>query len=245
MSGFFFGPPDRQLFGYHHVPRGAARGAVVLCAPWGWEYDFSHRALLVLAKRLAAGGSHVLRFDYTGTGDSWGETTEADLLCWRDDTGLAIKELRSMSGVETVDLVGLRLGAYVAAQAAVAHPEVRRLILWDPIVDGRLWLRELRATPATVGQGLTEAGNALVSPLFIRQLEEISSGSFQRGSAAEVFLLLTQMGGGTDADPETLSGLGAITMDRMEQPAPWVEDESIWTGQVPVQAIGRISEWLT
>jgi len=245
MSAFFFGPPDRQLFGYHHVPRGVAKGAVVICAPWGEEYDYSHRALLVLARRLAAGGSHVLRFDYTGTGDSWGETTEADLEQWAEDARRAAEELRTMSGVEAVDMVGLRLGAYVVVRAAESGAGVRRVVLWDPIVDGRGWLEEHGVVPGTEEQGLVETGNAMVTPRFVSELEEISPASFQRGSAAEVFLLLTQVEGENTPDPEALQGMGAMTMEQMKQPAPWIEDESIRTGQVPVQAIGRMTEWLS
>lgn len=242
MSAFFFGPPDRQLFGYHHVPRGVAKGAVVICPPWAGEYDFSHRALLVLARRLAAGGSHVLRFDYSGTGDSWGETTEADLRRWGDDAGLAVAELRTMSGVESVDVVGLRLGGYVAIRAAGSDVGIRRVVLWDPIVDGRAWLQELRVMPET--RGLMEAGNVLVTPRFVTQIEEIRPESFQRGSAADVFLLLTQIGTENSRGLEALPGTGVVTVEQMKQPAPWIEDESIWTGQVPVQAIGRVTEWL-
>ncbi len=240
MNAFFFGSPDRQLFGYHHVPRGVAKGAVVICPSWAGEYDFSHRALLVLARRLASGGSHVLRFDYSGTGDSWGETTEADLGRWEDDAGLAVEELRTMSGLASVDVVGLRLGGYVAIRVAGADSRIGRAVLWDPVFDGRAWLRELRVMPES--QGLMEAGNMLVSSRFVTQLEEIRPESFHLESTAEVFLLETQVG--TDNTRGLGAPQGGVVAEWMEQPAPWIEDESIWTGQIPVQAIGRISEWL-
>lgn len=242
MSAFFFGPPGHQLFGFHHVPRGVARGAVLICPPWGGEYDFSHRALVALARRLAAGGSHVLRFDYSGTGDSWGETTEADLRRWEDDVGLATNELRTMSGFAAVDVVGLRLGGYVAHRAAQSDSRIRRVVMWDPVVDGEAWLRELRVMPE--GKGFMEAGNLLVTCRFVAQVEGIGPDGLRAGSGAEVFLLLTRTRPDDDPSAGALLEDGGATLERMEQPAPWIEDESIWTGQVPVQAIGRISEWL-
>jgi pimeloyl-ACP methyl ester carboxylesterase len=242
MSAFFFGPPERQLFGYLHVPRGTAKGAAVLCAPWATEYQYAHRALHFLAKRLAASGFHVLRFDYSGTGDSWGRSTDADLDRWVGEVAQAVGELRAASGIELVDLVGLRLGAVVAARAVDEIPGVRRVVLWDPIVDGDRWLTERGAAHTGSEDEDVEVGGALVSGRFVQQFRSIRGDAFHTGSAEKVLVLLTQR---DTWERDSLPEGDGVERQLMDQPAPWVEEESIWTGQVPVDAVGRIAEWLT
>src|SRR5437773_7734152 len=69
---FYFGSPDKLLFGCYHEPSLERRRkcAVVVCQPVGHEYINSHRALRQLAARLCDAGFPVLRFDYYGCGDS-------------------------------------------------------------------------------------------------------------------------------------------------------------------------------
>jgi len=96
--------------------------------------------------RLAEGGRHVFRFDYFGTGDSSGEfdvTTPDD---WRADIGAAVKELKAISGIRRVQLVGVRLGATLAARVALETPSVDRVVLWDPIMAGAAYVQQLRET---------------------------------------------------------------------------------------------------
>lgn len=243
MSAFFFGPPERQLFGYHHVPRGTPTGAAVLCPPWAREYQYAHRAFHFLAKRLAARGCHVLRFDYSGTGDSWGASTEANTERWAEDIALAVGELRTMSGLEHVDLVGLRVGAFLAAQATADIPGVRRIVLWDPIMEGEAWLRELGVAGAVDG-GRLEVGGTIVSRTFVDQIRAIRPETYEAARIERVLFLLTQgddEGDGFDSSPH-LPGVERVWL---QQPAPWLEDPSIWAGQVPVEAVKRIVEWLS
>ncbi len=241
MSAFYFGPSDRQLFGYHHLPRPPVSDAVLICPSWGGEYEYAHRALVVLSKRLAGRGCHVLRFDYSGTGDSWGDSTDADLHRWREDVDRAVDELRAASGREQVSIVGLRLGAAVAAGAGAVADASTRLVLWDPIVDGDAWVAGLGS--GTAGDdGLVEFGRSLVTRTFVDQIAGVGPETFEGLTTREVLLLLTagEESSGSGILPEA-PRLERVTM---EQPSPWVEDESIWTGQVPVDAVRTIAEWV-
>ncbi len=212
----------------------------MLCAPWASEYQYAHRALNFLGRRLAATGRHVLRFDYSGTGDSWGHSTEADLVRWVEDVRQAADELRLASGVERLDLVGLRLGAFVAAQAVKEIPALRRVVLWDPLTDGAKWLRE---EGGVVGahEPQVEVSHSLVLPAFVDQVRSIRAEAFDLEAAERVLILLTQPDSYEDCG---LSEGERVEKQYMDQPAPWLEDESIWTGQVPVDAVNRIVEWL-
>ncbi|MCA3177809.1 MAG: serine aminopeptidase domain-containing protein [Burkholderiales bacterium] len=145
MTPMFFGTSGRALFGVYHPPTGERERelGVVLCYPFGHEYMRAHRAFRQLAMLLARDGYPVLRFDYSGTGDSAGDAEDATIARWREDVSTAIEELEDTAGVERVALVGLRLGAAVSVLAAASRGDVERLVLWDPVVDGGDYLREL------------------------------------------------------------------------------------------------------
>lgn len=155
MNTFFFGRSDKPLLGVYHPPIGrVARGhGIVLCYPMGQEYMRAHRAFRQLANLLARRGFHVFRFDYFATGDSAGESEEGSLAEWMTNVGQAIEELKDNAGVDTVSLVGLRLGAALALLAGASRDDVSRIVLWDPVVDGRQYVDELLAgaTDATTG----------------------------------------------------------------------------------------------
>jgi pimeloyl-ACP methyl ester carboxylesterase len=141
------GDPGRQLLATLHQPERSRppTAGVVLCNPFGEEAARAHRLYRVLATQLERAGYPTLRFDYSGTGDSEGESPNATLTSWLEDTCRAAAELQAITGVRRTVLVGLRFGATVAAQAARRQPmRVRHAVLWDPVVSGRPYLDELR-----------------------------------------------------------------------------------------------------
>lgn len=143
MQLSYFGSPERQLLGIYSPPAGAVErdAAVLICHAAPQEYLRSYWALRQLAARLAAAGLHAFRFDYYGTGDSAGASTDGDLEQWRRDVGAALEELKDVSGVRRPSVVGFRLGATLAAQTPL---RVRDLVLWEPVVSGPAYLRDLR-----------------------------------------------------------------------------------------------------
>jgi pimeloyl-ACP methyl ester carboxylesterase len=146
MEPIFFGTSGRQLYGVHHAPRSQStrRQAVLLCYPAMQEYMGSHWAFRKLAASLGREGFHVLRFDYFGTGNSAGEPEEARVEDWLSDIATAAAELADLADVRRISLVGLRLGAALAAIAAKRGCEVADLVLWEPVTDGAGHVRELR-----------------------------------------------------------------------------------------------------
>lgn len=146
MIPSFFGPSQRQLFGMYRPPAGSDRErGVVLCPPLGHEFEFAHWPLRKLTTHLARDGMHVLRFDYTGTGDSAGETESGSPAVWKTDIEIAIEELVELSGLRRISLVGLRLGAALALQVASSMRQVDRVVLWEPVLRGVDYCRELEA----------------------------------------------------------------------------------------------------
>jgi alpha-beta hydrolase superfamily lysophospholipase len=150
VNPFFFGTSDQQLLGVHHPPeqQEVRDGAVLLCPPLGHEYVAAHGSLQQLASRLARAGFHALRFDYFGTGDSAGEIGAASVEHWIRDVQTAVEELRDTSGSKQVCVVGLRLGATIAALAAAraraaGNHVIRAAVLWEPILRGQDHLDEI------------------------------------------------------------------------------------------------------
>ena len=145
----------RALFALHHPGATPGGAAVLLCPPFGQESIRSHRLFRVLAERLARTGRAVLRFDYFGTGDSMGDDLDGDLVGWCEDVLAAHRELVRLSGAVSVTWVGLRLGATLAALAAQQPPpELRRLALCAPVLDGVAYLAALRQRHVQVVESL-------------------------------------------------------------------------------------------
>lgn len=148
MNPIFFGHGEAPLYGVHHPSklesRSGQRGhGVVLCSPFGQEYMRAHRAYRQLALLLTRKGFHVLRFDYRGTGDSSGDPDDVTADHWVADIGLAIDELKEVASIPSVTVLGLRLGAVLAASACVGRDDVDRLVLWDPVRSGAAYEDEL------------------------------------------------------------------------------------------------------
>jgi len=163
MNPFFFGTSAEPLFGLFYPPKAAtARGAaVLLCCPVGQEYMRSHRAFRQMALLLSRAGFPVMRFDYFGTGDSAGDSHQMSLDRCRVDVEAAVEELRDMTGVTPVVLVGLRMGANIAALAAPRLTGVAHVVLWDPLTDGMQHLVDILNENPTLSGTIRTADDAL------------------------------------------------------------------------------------
>ncbi len=143
IEPFFFGNGG-ELFGCYHPPSQLdSRRLAVICPPLFDEYKRCYKGLADLANGLADQGIHVLRFDYYGTGESWGVLEDASISRWIEDVRTAVEEGMGLSGADEVVLVGVRFGGAVAAQ--IKLPKVIRYVLWDPIIHGAIYLQELKA----------------------------------------------------------------------------------------------------
>jgi pimeloyl-ACP methyl ester carboxylesterase len=144
LPPIFFGPSVQPLYGFLEAPRTRPRKTgVLLLYPGVQEYMRAHWAFRSLANGLAERGFPVLRFDYRGVGDSAGEPERTTFESCVDDACIAAEELREAMAVERVALIGMRLGAAIAARAAMKLPFVQRVLLWTPVVSGQGYLAEL------------------------------------------------------------------------------------------------------
>lgn len=166
MKPHFFGSSEAPLYGLYNEPRVDVdeAAAVLICYPIAGEYMRAHRACRQLTNLLARRGAHVMRFDYFGTGDSFGGAEDSDLDRWQSDIGAAAEELIALCGARRVKLVGLRLGAALGLLGAGRHTMIDQVVLWDPIVDGAEYVRELESRHAAeqAGRGADPSVNGMI-----------------------------------------------------------------------------------
>ncbi|TQV84573.1 non-ribosomal peptide synthetase [Aliikangiella coralliicola] len=143
-ESFYFGD-EKSLYGTYHRPvkneSGAINTAVLICPPVGQEHVRCNYFLKNMATKLAASGHPVLRFDYFGCGDSLGVDYQATIQRWQQDQNLALSELSVRSGFDNFVVLGVRLGATIAA-SAFSESHLEKLILWDPVVNGTEYLNQ-------------------------------------------------------------------------------------------------------
>lgn len=204
MTALHFGKPDSPLFGVYHPASGERRqrSGTVLCNAFGAEYLLSHFALRRVAVELSRRGHDVLRFDYSGTGDSSGAQEDVSLDQWLIDIDVAIDELRDTAELDSVSLLGVRLGAGLACVAAARRPDVvQSVVAWDPVLRGDLYLTWLRDAERMLHPGDSGEPQVLGHPLpdsFRTQLERFDATDTVATLGERVMLL--RDGTGEDAE---------------------------------------------
>ena len=228
---------------------------LVICKPFGYEAICAHRGLRAFSEAAVELGVPTLRVDYLGTGDSAEIDPDSDQLkIWTADVVAAVAELCRRTGVPSVCILGVRLGALLAALAADECPQVTSLILISPLVSGRQYLRELRtirlasaaagAVPRDKSARSMEAGGFLFSAATLASLAEVD---FIKRPAPNVHAALVIDGtslavasgfaqhlseSGIRTQYETLPGLIEMIMTAPQYTA------------VPLEMISATKEWL-
>ena len=241
-------------FGWLHQAAGCSRG-VVLCAPSGYEALGAHQSWRVLADRLAAGGLPTLRFDYPGCGDSLGDgggpgATEASISSIRQ----AAEFLREHAGVSEVALIGLRLGAAFALEAALADNAVDSLALVTPVLRGKSFLLEQKALAKVIAArgGANTIEDFSADRISIEGFEfdrdaidaimKIDLQSIVRPPARRVLIVGEPGSGRYDAFAQKLKSLGcAVARSQLSEVGAW-RPSAIPT-PAPLEDIQSIVDW--
>jgi len=131
-----------KAFTLYFPAQGPARGALLYLPPLTEEMNRCRALVSRQARDLTKLGYAVLLLDYFGTGDSAGELKNASWDIWHADLNAAASWLEQQTG-QPVILWGCRLGAMLAAEAASRTPDrYQRLLLWQPIIDGKMFLTQ-------------------------------------------------------------------------------------------------------
>ncbi|RYZ52234.1 MAG: alpha/beta fold hydrolase [Proteobacteria bacterium] len=144
QEGLFIPMKEGQLFAIYQaalMEKEMSEG-VLIVPPAPFEMRRTQRAQRNLAQNLSKKGFHTLRFDYRGTGDSFGTSTDWSIQNWMADIRAAADHLRNAFGIQRISVVGTRLGGTLALKALEGQA-LRRFILWDPIVRGKDYYAQL------------------------------------------------------------------------------------------------------
>jgi dienelactone hydrolase len=255
---FYFGPGDRPLFGTLHVPPDGWSGArVLVCAPLGYEAHFAQITLGDLAASIASARKAVaMTFDYDGTGDSTGADDEPGFV-GRALASIhhAIDYLKALPGTPgPVLVVGLRIGAVLAAYAASTRADVHALALWAPL-GGRAFLREHRvfsqlsdsnppAPPAYApdfGARGFESNGCIFDDGAVGELEKMDLKHLAKAPAPHVLVLHRAELPSWRKAPDGWSG-AAVEEQTAGGYSEMMEPPWIWTS--PREAIHKLLDWV-
>ena len=261
----WIGAAGQTCLAWWHAPAASTDGgetpalplAVVLAGSWGEEDVAGYDRLRALAVALAEGGLGTLRFEWPDTGDSsaaTGATTVADALAAFD---AAAAQALVLSGHARLAFAGLRLGALLAAHAAVARQDVDALVALRPVTGGRGFVREQRAqdirlparAPAGTAAALFDAAELPVSlggfALSVRRLEALSVLKWPSAATTSVLeaLVLGSARSPVRTAADALARMGARVHE-------WAHDDLdgvVAAAREPsalAPAVGEIVRWL-
>ena len=208
------------LFGFVHEAPGDC--AVIMCGAVGYEQLCASRSWRELAENIAARGYPVLRFDWSGCGDSLGDDRDpARLSAWRESLTHATTYVRINFSPRRIVLIGLRFGATLATQHATEAGGVDGLALLGPAINGRIYGRELAALAGVVGKpadtkaapalptdGIEVAGFAITSET-LKAMKSIDLRQLARMPAAHVLLVTPPGQSGAHEVAVQLESLGS------------------------------------
>jgi len=185
----WLGTDESPLFGWFAAPQDfRVRGGVVICPPLGEEARSARRTLRELSIRLAAEGFLVVRADYPGTGDSAGDLSDVVDDRWAGTVDAAVRFMTD-AGASRVGLVGIRMGATIAAVAAERAAQApTALVMWDPCASGRTFLREQAMLHNAMGEANGSAPTGSVAtPGYVYGPSEVTAlGALSADAAAQL-----------------------------------------------------------
>lgn len=199
-----------------------------------------------------------MRFDYSATGDSGDHPGVASLARWQQDIAIAAEQLLRTANVSRLVVLGLGLGGLLALRASVdGLIQPRHLMLWDPVVDGSEYLRELAAAhrhfmDAELPPGVRDGGSmvdargypteALGSVLAPPLVDELAATDISRlAPAAELVTVICTRD--TPAMRKLRASLGSgssVTWLDMRANSDWNSEAALNNATVPIDVVEAI-----
>lgn len=182
----------------------------------------------MLAQSLAEQGYAFLSIDPYGVGDSEGNFVDADWEQGNKDllTGIAYAD---RLGFKKISIVGVRLGALQALQIQAEIPNLYRLILWQPVINGQSALTQFLRIKIAASIGRNETPGTITD--FDAQIE--------KGESIEV--------AGYDVSPGLYSGMKVSRfedyIDSCSVPVGWFTTLTSKDRKTPRAESNMIAKW--
>ena len=193
--------------------QGSPRGALLLLPPFAEEANKTRRLCMEIARACAAAGWAVLLGDLAATGDSEGDFGAIGWSDWVDDVSAFAVRLREVSSGPFV-VLGLRLGALLAAAALDAGLKADGLFLLCPVTNGKQTLTQFLRLGAAADLGADEAARIDTRPLRAKLVagENIEIAGYSLSPALANGIEACQIGAGS-ALPTHLAWLELVAAD--------------------------------
>lgn len=252
-DAFYVPSQGGSLFAWLHHPSGQPLGhhGILICPPIGFEQLHAHRGLRHLADSLARADFPTVRVDWHGTGDSAGDDMHPDRCqTWLANVRDCVRQMKHQLGCQHVSVLGLRMGATLAA-LALDEDDIENLVLWAPVINGRGFVRELTVidmmsearSPGTAANGVIDAAGFRLSPETAADLSKLSLLqarphchrvllAWRDDAPADQRVIDHFQNQGVSLEQQTVTGLSQMLVEPHKS-------------QLPDAAIGQITDWLT
>jgi predicted alpha/beta hydrolase len=201
-----------------------------------------------IARALAREGFDVLRFDYRGCGESSGSPEEFTFEDHAEDAAVAAVELERRAGVPCRGMLGLRLGAAVAARAAWATGREPLLVMWEPVADGARYCGELLRTAMAnelVDSGAAPRTRAEMEAALSRNESVVVDGHpLTRGMFTSLATVDLAEGGRPTASPVLIMQIDAGRARPPREPLTRLRDAYARDGEADLQVVRAPPVWL-
>ena len=256
---FYFGDPQRLLFGLRHPAEPLPSSAMLVCGPLLQEGIRCQRALWSLGQALAAQGTETMRFDWHGSGDSAGGSLDISLPGLVSDLTTANEHMRRTQGQVRRRVLGLRSAAVPVLLQASSCAIPVDLVLWAPVFDGRALVASWRQQHARQLHG---AGRFLKTPLpaddnellgfevqaaFLEALQEFQCDQALLPAGSRILLVQWRTSDSTDEflRRQRAAGVAVECLPlELEDEPDWDNPDHFETQIFPRRAVARVAAHL-
>ncbi len=143
VDAFFLKGGKGNVFTVSFTPTDKIRGSIIYIPPFAEEANRCRESATQQARQFAENGYVCLLVDLYGSGDSAGDLVDATWEIWRKDVLAAAAWIDQHIEDCALILWGMRLGTLLAADIAAQDPErFKKLILWQPVLNGKTYLTQ-------------------------------------------------------------------------------------------------------